>query len=113
MKRIVIGTIVASLLPFVVVALVHPTPLDWRRLKFDPPVKHYALLSGREDEPEVGWTQGDKPGQVEMEYLAQYERLRTQAGPAPYGQGYRQGRSIADAQRLANATGRPVDVLIP
>ena len=54
----------------------------------------YQALAGREGEiagRDAGWTQGRKQGRTEMEVLAQYEKLRTQA--TAFGQGYRQGRS--------------------
>ncbi|MCW2920323.1 MAG: hypothetical protein JWL76_197 [Thermoleophilia bacterium] len=55
----------------------------------------YQALSGREGEirgRDAGWSQGRKQGRTEMEFLAQYEKLRTQAGA--FSQGYRQGRGI-------------------
>ena len=57
-------------------------------------LRRYEALSGREGEirgRDAGWTQGRKQGRTEMEFLAQYEKLRTQA--TAFSQGYRQGRS--------------------
>jgi hypothetical protein len=54
----------------------------------------YQALAGREGEVrgrDAGWNQGRKQGRTEMEFLAQYEKLRTQA--TAFSQGYRQGRS--------------------
>lgn len=58
-------------------------------------LRRYEALSGREGEVrgrDAGWNQGRKQGQTEMKFLAQYEKLRTQA--SAFGQGYRQGRNI-------------------
>ena len=58
-------------------------------------LRRYEALSGREGEirgRDAGWNQGRKQGRTEMEFLAQYEKLKTQA--SAFGQGYRQGRSI-------------------
>lgn len=120
-------------------------------------LRRFEALSGREGEirgRDAGWNQGRKQGRTEMEFLAQYEKLRTQAGA--FNQGYKQGRNIGqsmgrdqyqyrynrgvgygngygngyrrntgygyggrvgnalgNAQALANATGSPVDVIIP
>jgi hypothetical protein len=55
----------------------------------------YQALAGREGEirgRDSGWNQGRKQGQTEMKFLAQYEKLRGQAGA--FNQGYTQGRSI-------------------
>jgi hypothetical protein len=58
-------------------------------------LRRFEALSGREGEirgRDAGWSQGRKQGRTEMEFLAQYEKLRTQAGA--FSQGYRQGRGI-------------------
>jgi hypothetical protein len=74
--------------------------------------ERFQALAGREGEikgRDAGWNQGRKQGRTEMEFLAQYEKLRTQA--AAFGQGYRQGRSIGnqmgrDATRYRYGYGR-------
>jgi len=136
--RITLGSLVVIAIaasPLVLAAIVHPTPVNWRELRFEPEVSQYQALSGREDAP--------RGGRTEMEFLAQYERLDTPA--TEFSQGYRQGRStgqqmgadrvqyrygtsaapgyrhgyggragdaIRDAQALANATGEPDDVIV-
>ncbi len=128
-------------------------------------LRRYEALAGRDGEirgRDNGWSVGRKQGRTEMQYLAKYERLRTQAtsfnqgwrqglntgrqmgvaqsryrwggrywGPSyggygynRYGRGYRGygygsyygrgrvGNAVANAQSLANATGRPVDVIV-
>lgn len=58
-------------------------------------LRRYEALSGREGEirgRDAGWNQGRKQGRTEMEFLAQYEKLRTQA--TAFNQGYSQGRQI-------------------
>lgn len=58
-------------------------------------LRRFEALSGREGEirgRDAGWSQGRKQGRTEMEFLAQYEKLRTQA--TAFSQGYRQGRGI-------------------
>ena len=58
-------------------------------------LRRFEALAGREGEirgRDAGWNQGRKQGRTEMEFLAQYEKLRTQA--TAFSQGYRQGRSI-------------------
>jgi hypothetical protein len=75
---------------------------DWAELR------RYEALSGREGEirgRDAGWNQGRKQGRTEMEFLAQYEKLRTQA--TAFSQGYTQGRGIgqtmgADRYRYRN-----------
>ncbi|MCW2923884.1 MAG: hypothetical protein JWM98_1288 [Thermoleophilia bacterium] len=71
-------------------------------------LRRYEALSSREGEVrgrDAGWNQGRKQGQTEMKFLAQYEKLRTQA--TAFGQGYTQGRTIgqsmgADRYRYRN-----------
>jgi len=58
-------------------------------------LRRYEALSGREGEirgRDAGWAQGRKQGRTEQEFLAQYEKLRTQA--TAFSQGYSQGRNI-------------------
>lgn len=58
-------------------------------------LRRFEALAGREGEirgRDAGWNQGRKQGRTEMEFLAQYEKLRTQA--TAFSQGYTQGRSI-------------------
>ncbi|MCW2927395.1 MAG: hypothetical protein JWM86_1363 [Thermoleophilia bacterium] len=58
-------------------------------------LRRFEALSGREGEirgRDAGWNQGRKQGRTEMEFLAQYEKLRTQA--TAFSQGYGQGRNI-------------------
>jgi hypothetical protein len=58
-------------------------------------LRRFEALSGREGEirgRDAGWNQGRKQGRTEMEFLAQYEKLRTQA--TAFSQGYGQGRTI-------------------
>ena len=58
-------------------------------------LRRYEALAGREGEVrgrDSGWNQGRKQGRTEMEFLAQYEKLRTQA--TAFSQGYTQGRGI-------------------
>jgi hypothetical protein len=58
-------------------------------------LRRFEALAGREGEirgRDAGWNQGRKQGRTEMEFLAQYEKLRTQA--TAFSQGYRQGRNI-------------------
>lgn len=71
-------------------------------------LRRYEALAGREGEVrgrDSGWNQGRKQGRTEMEFLAQYEKLRTQA--TAFSQGYTQGRGIgqtmgADQYRYRN-----------
>jgi hypothetical protein len=75
-------------------------------------LRRYEALAGREGEirgRDAGWNQGRKQGRTEMEFLAQYEKLRTQA--TAFNQGYVQGRSIGnqmgrDASRYRYGYGR-------
>lgn len=75
-------------------------------------LRRFEALAGREGEVrgrDAGWNQGRKQGRTEMEFLAQYEKLRTQA--TAFSQGYRQGRSIGqtmgrDANRYRYGYGR-------
>ena len=97
------AALAAAVAPLVVAAIVHPTPIDWRHVRFE----HVR----------------SKPaGHTEMVFLARYEKLRT-VPPCDgrphggglcdrYGYGGRVGASIEDAQALANATGEPVDVIV-
>ena len=58
-------------------------------------LRRYEALSGREGEirgRDAGWNQGRKQGRTELQFLAQYEKLRTQA--TAFNQGYTQGRTI-------------------
>lgn len=58
-------------------------------------LRRYEALAGREGEirgRDAGWNQGRKQGRTEMEFLAQYEKLRTQA--TAFNQGYSQGKNI-------------------
>lgn len=90
-----IGILLAALalvvLPLVLAGIAHPTPIDWRTMRFDGDTARIEALAGRAEEirdRDAAWNQG----RTEMEFLAQYEQLRTQ-GQAD-GQRYRQGRNI-------------------
>ena len=58
-------------------------------------LRRYEALSGREGEirgRDAGWNQGRKQGRTEMQFMAQYEKLKTQA--TAFNQGYSQGKNI-------------------
>ncbi|MCW2927396.1 MAG: hypothetical protein JWM86_1364 [Thermoleophilia bacterium] len=113
-----------SLAPLVGAAVAHPTPMDWRHLRFEREVRWNELrrveaLAGREGEiraRDEAW----RHGRNEVEFLAQYERLRTQAtayGAAggPVDACLRDAArdvALASAQARANALGQPVDVIV-
>lgn len=106
--------------PMVLAGLAHPTPMDWRHLRFDGDGSTHRIdaLAGREAEirrRDAGWNQGrtrdSTPSRAEMEFLAEYERLRTQATPAEveYRAHYEQLRATA---HQASVTGTPVEVRV-
>lgn len=67
-------------------------------------VRRYEALANREGEirgRDNGWLQGRKQGRTEMEFLAKYERLRTQAGA--FNQGWRQGMSTGRQMGIAQS----------
>jgi hypothetical protein len=68
-------------------------------------LRRFEALAGREGEirgRDNGWTQGRKQGRTEMEFLAKYEQLRTQA--TAFNQGWRQG--LGTGQQMGAAKTR-------
>ena len=66
-------------------------------------LKRYEILAGREGEVrgrDSGWSQGRKQGRTEMEFLAKYEQLRTQA--TAFNQGWRQGLNTGNQMGRAS-----------
>ncbi len=67
----------------------------------------YEALAGREGEirgRDSGWNVGRKQGRTEMEFLAKYEQLRTQA--TAFNNGWSQGMSTGRMMGVAQARGR-------
>lgn len=69
-------------------------------------LRRYEALAGREGEirgRDNGWLEGRKQGRVEMEFLAKYEKLRTQATAfnSGWSQGLNTGKSMGVAQGRA------------
>jgi hypothetical protein len=67
-------------------------------------VRRYEALANREGEirgRDSGWLQGRKQGRTEMEFLAKYERLRTQAGA--FNSGWKQGLSTGREMGVAQS----------
>lgn len=70
-------------------------------------LRRYEALAGREGEirgRDSGWNQGRKQGRTEMEFLAKYEQLRTQA--TAFNQGWKQGLGTGRTMGAAQARGR-------
>jgi len=67
-------------------------------------LRRYEALSGREGEirgRDTGFVQGRKQGRTEMEFLAKYEQLRTQAGA--FNQGWTQGLQTGNSMGVAKS----------
>jgi hypothetical protein len=67
-------------------------------------LRRFEALAGREGEirgRDNGWTQGRKQGRTEMEFLAKYEQLRTQA--TAFNQGWRQGLGTGQEMGVAKS----------
>lgn len=89
----------AGMILIAVLLAVAAAAATWGIMKASMPqwneLRRYEALAGREGEirgRDAGWNQGRKQGRTEMEFLAQYEKLRTQA--TAFNQGYTQGRNI-------------------
>lgn len=70
-------------------------------------LRRYEQLAGREGEikgRDAGWVQGRSQGRTEMQYLAKYEQLRTQANA--FTQGWRQGLGTGNMMGIARGRGR-------
>jgi hypothetical protein len=70
-------------------------------------LRRFEALAGREGEirgRDAGWVQGRKQGRTEMQFLAKYESLRTQA--TAFRNGWSQGLNMGQQMGMARYRGR-------